>query len=71
MDGYSSGRRPTTSSWQGYLERCVAALDADPAVVLAYPQTDFVHGELHALLDLHDPGWHLVSDDPLQCACCT
>ena len=47
----------------GYLERCVAALDADPAVVLAYPQTDFVDGD-DAPLDLHDPGWNLVSDDP-------
>lgn len=48
---------------QGYLERCVEAIDADPAVVLAYPQTDFVDGD-DAPLDLHDPGWSLVSDDP-------
>ncbi len=47
----------------GYLERCVAALDADPSVVLAYPQTAFVDGDGNPL-DLTDPGWHLVSDDP-------
>ena len=29
----------------GYLERCVAALDADPSVVLAYPKTDFVDAD--------------------------
>ena len=39
----------------GYLERCVATIDADPAVVLAYPQTEFVDGE-GAPLDLDDPG---------------
>ncbi len=49
----------------GYLERCVAALDADPSVVLAYPQTDFVDGD-GAPLDLTDSGWHLVSDDPSE-----
>jgi hypothetical protein len=47
----------------GYLERCVAVLDADPSVVLACPQTDFVDGDGNPL-DLTDPGWHLVSDDP-------
>jgi glycosyltransferase involved in cell wall biosynthesis len=47
----------------GYLERCVAAIDADPTVVLAYPRTDFVDAD-GAPLDLKDPGWHLVSDDP-------
>ena len=49
----------------GYLERCVAAIDADPSVVLAYPRTDFVDAT-GAHLDLTDPGWHLVSDDPSE-----
>lgn len=49
----------------GYLERCVAAIDADPKVILAYPRTDFVDGD-GAPLDLKDPGWHLVSDDPAE-----
>ncbi len=48
-----------------YLERCVAALDADPSVVLAYPQTDFVDGDGNPL-DLTDPGWHLIMDDPSE-----
>jgi hypothetical protein len=34
-------------------------------VVLAYPRTTFVDG-VGNLLDLHDPGWHLVSDDVSQ-----
>jgi glycosyltransferase involved in cell wall biosynthesis len=45
-----------------YLERCVAALDADPEVVLAYPRTDFVDDD-GMPLSFEDPGWHLVSDD--------
>jgi len=49
----------------GYLERCVATIDAAPDVVLAYPQTEFVDAE-GATLDLDDPGWHLVSDDPSE-----
>ena len=49
----------------GYLERCVEAVDADPAVILAYPRTDFVDGD-GAPLDLSDPGWHLVADDPAE-----
>jgi glycosyltransferase involved in cell wall biosynthesis len=49
----------------GYLERCVATLDADLSVVLAYPQTDFVDGDGNPL-DITDPGWHLVSDDPSE-----
>ena len=49
----------------GYLERCVATIDAAPDVVLAYPQTEFVDAE-GAVLDLDDPGWHLVSDDPSE-----
>lgn len=46
----------------GYLERCVAALDHDPRVVLAYPQTDFVDAD-GELLDIVDPGWELLTDD--------
>jgi glycosyltransferase involved in cell wall biosynthesis len=46
-----------------YLERCVAILDADPSVVIAYPQTDFIDA-IGSPLDLTDPGWHLMSDDP-------
>ncbi|MBA2373732.1 MAG: glycosyltransferase family 2 protein [Chloroflexi bacterium] len=49
----------------GYLERCVAAIDADPGVVVVYPKTDFVDAD-GAPLDLEDPGWHLVSDDPSE-----
>jgi glycosyltransferase involved in cell wall biosynthesis len=49
----------------GYLERCVNAIDADPSVILAYPQTRFVDGK-GTSLDLVDPGWHLVSDDPSE-----
>lgn len=49
----------------GYLGRCVAAIDADPSVVLAYPRAAFVDGD-GAPLDLTDPGWHLVSDDPSE-----
>lgn len=49
----------------GYLERCVAAIDADPSVVLAYPRTAFVDGD-GAPLDITDTRWHLVSDDPSE-----
>ena len=49
----------------GYLDRCIGALEADPSVVLAYPQTRFVDGD-GAPLDLHDPGYHLVSEDPSE-----
>jgi len=46
----------------GYLERCVAVLDADPSVVLAYPETEFVDSEGRPL-DIVDPGWNLTSPD--------
>ncbi len=49
----------------GYLEQCVAAIDADPSIILAYPMTDFVDAD-GAPLDLVDPGWHLVADDPAE-----
>lgn len=49
----------------GYLEACVAALDADPSVVLAAPKTQFVDGD-GAPLDISDPGWHLASDAPWE-----
>lgn len=48
-----------------YLERCVAALDADPAVLLAYPGTQFINSEGQPL-DIHDPGFHLVSDSAAE-----
>lgn len=44
-----------------YLARCVAVLDADPSVVLAYPKTRFID-ERGGLLDRHDPGWDLRSE---------
>jgi glycosyltransferase involved in cell wall biosynthesis len=47
----------------GFLGQCVAAIDADPTVVLSYTKTDFIDGD-GVPLDLEDPGWHLVSDDP-------
>jgi glycosyltransferase involved in cell wall biosynthesis len=46
----------------GFLERCVAVLEADADVVLAYAAADFVDGD-GVPLDVADPGWHLVSDD--------
>jgi glycosyltransferase involved in cell wall biosynthesis len=49
----------------GYLERCVAVLEADPNVVLVYPGTQFVDST-GAPLDITDPGWHLISDDPSE-----
>jgi len=45
-----------------YLERCVTAIDGDPSIVLVYAKADFEDGS-GGSLDLHDPGWHLVSDD--------
>ncbi len=49
----------------GFLERCIAAIDADPSIVLAYAKTDFVDGDDRPL-DIEDPGWHLVADDPYE-----
>jgi glycosyltransferase involved in cell wall biosynthesis len=48
-----------------YLEHCVAALDADPSAVLAYPRTQFVDAEGRAL-EIADPGWDLRSDDAAE-----
>jgi glycosyltransferase involved in cell wall biosynthesis len=48
-----------------YLRRCVEVLDADPAVVLAYPRTQFVDAA-GTPLDIDDPGWDLRSDDPAE-----
>ena len=39
------------------------AVDADPTVVLAYTKTEFIDGDGKAI-DLEDPGWQLLSDDP-------
>ena len=47
----------------GFLARCVSTLESDQSVVLAYTKTEFVD-EDGAPLDIVDPGWHLVSDDP-------
>ena len=47
----------------GYLEQCVSLLESDPSLVLASTKTVFVD-EDDAPLDITDPGWHLVSDDP-------
>jgi len=47
----------------GYLEKCVAVLDTDPGIVLAYPQTRFVDSS-GKQLDIADPGWNLMSDLP-------
>ena len=47
----------------GYLDQCVSLLASDASVVLAYTRTDFVDDD-GAPLDVTDPGWHLVSDDP-------
>jgi len=44
-----------------YLERCVAALDADPRAVLAYSRTRFVDEEGRPL-EITDPGWDLRSE---------
>jgi glycosyltransferase involved in cell wall biosynthesis len=48
-----------------YLERCVPVFDADPNVVLVHPDTEFIDGAGEAL-DITDPGWHLVVDDPSE-----
>lgn len=47
----------------GYLERCMNLINDDPSVVLVYAMADFEDGG-GGRLDLEDPGWHLVSDDP-------
>ncbi len=44
-----------------YLESCVEVLDRDPTVVLAYPKSRFID-ENGKVLDLHDPGWNLLSE---------
>jgi glycosyltransferase involved in cell wall biosynthesis len=44
-----------------YLARCVEILDSEPAVVLAYPKTQFID-ESERLLDVTDPGWDLRSE---------
>lgn len=49
----------------GYLEGCMAVLDARPEVVLAYPRTRFIDGEGNPV-EANDPGWHLVDDDPAR-----
>jgi glycosyltransferase involved in cell wall biosynthesis len=48
-----------------YLERCIAALDADPRAVLAYSRTRFVDAAGDPL-DIQDQGWDLRGDQPWQ-----
>ena len=47
------------------LARCVAVLHADPSVVLAYAQTQFVDQD-GKWIALQDPGWNLMSDNPRE-----
>jgi glycosyltransferase involved in cell wall biosynthesis len=48
-----------------YIERCVEVLDRDPDVVLTYPKTHFIDAN-RQVLDIVDPGWHLMSDSPAE-----
>ena len=47
------------------LARCVAVLDADPAIVLSYAKTRFIDRR-GQWLGISDPGWHLMSDAPQE-----
>ena len=44
-----------------YLAACIAVLDTNPDVVLAYGRTGFIDAG-GASLDVEDPGWHLPMD---------
>ena len=57
--GYDDVLRP------GYLERCVAALDADPGAILAYPRTSIIDGEGAFVRD-HEDKLFLSSPDPVE-----
>jgi len=48
-----------------YLERCVAALDADPGVVIAYPRTVIIDGD-GVVVREHDDNLHLDDDDSVE-----
>jgi len=48
-----------------FLARCVEALESRRDVVLAYPRARFIDGEGRPL-EVEDPGWNLVSDDPAE-----
>jgi cellulose synthase/poly-beta-1,6-N-acetylglucosamine synthase-like glycosyltransferase len=48
-----------------YVERCVAALDADPGLVIAYPRTDIIDGNGKVVRE-HDDNLHLDSPDPVE-----
>ena len=48
-----------------FLERCVAVLDRDPGVVLAYPRARFVD-EAERPLEIHDPGFALDFEPPAE-----
>lgn len=56
--GYDDLLRP------GYLRRCVEVLDAEPAVVIAYPRTDIIDGA-GGLVRHHEDNLHLGSPDPV------
>lgn len=47
------------------LARCVEVLDAEPAVVLAYPRTRLIDGRGQAIRDYED-GLHLTMSDPCE-----
>ncbi len=47
------------------LARCLEVLDAEPTVVLTYGKAKYIDEEGRPL-DLTDPGWHLISDNPLE-----
>lgn len=48
-----------------HLARCLAVLDMDSTVVLAYPKSRFID-ETGKLLDVNDPGWDLRSEDAYE-----
>lgn len=48
-----------------FMERCLAVLDDDPGVVLAYPRARFVDHDERPL-DIHDPGFPLDFEPPAE-----
>ncbi len=49
----------------GYLEACIAVLDARPDVVLAYGKAQFIDAEDHTL-SITDPGWNLPQESSAE-----
>jgi len=47
------------------LARCLEILDANSTVVLTYAKARFMD-ENGKWLNIHDPGWHLISESPLD-----